>query len=331
MLVFHLAQVSRSCVSRGGVIHSSHLFLQLGVVMAIIGTSWGATCDQPIAPYLVLYGMGLLMKMGILYGRYRDGDARPAEGRLINRASTVVDIYTVMVFIFGSYTLMASSVCHATAPGIYYTAVVMVILGYVSLAIPTMVCAGLICCLPCIPSNEAAQRGAGWSSGGSGDPQREADIVKCVTQYRISLEPGPKVEASGLEEESGMPHILRRPGEVMSEGRSSWATWWRGKGGPALPQGRGTSASGPSAHEDLPDLPGCRGDECVVCLEEYASGEAVGMLRCGHYFHANCVSRWLRRSVQCPLCKQAMRTTTLERMGTLSLFEGEDGSPRDHP
>ncbi|CAI0554598.1 unnamed protein product [Linum tenue] len=50
---------------------------------------------------------------------------------------------------------------------------------------------------------------------------------------------------------------------------------------------------------------GAGGDECAVCLSDFAAGEAVRELGCGHTFHKDCVDRWLLAAgkVTCPLCR----------------------------
>ncbi|KAJ1963908.1 hypothetical protein GGI12_001757 [Dipsacomyces acuminosporus] len=46
---------------------------------------------------------------------------------------------------------------------------------------------------------------------------------------------------------------------------------------------------------------------CAVCLEEYAVGETVRVLPCGHIFHDHCITKWLLRPKtkhhDCPMCK----------------------------
>lgn len=57
--------------------------------------------------------------------------------------------------------------------------------------------------------------------------------------------------------------------------------------------------------------PACKGiledtDECSMCMDAFAEGEMVKMLRCDHYFHAHCIDDWFahqegkRRT--CPVC-----------------------------
>jgi len=43
--------------------------------------------------------------------------------------------------------------------------------------------------------------------------------------------------------------------------------------------------------------------QCMVCLSNFATGEEVRQLPCGHVFHATCIDEWLRRCTDCPICK----------------------------
>ncbi|XP_057839023.1 RING-H2 finger protein ATL57 [Cryptomeria japonica] len=44
-------------------------------------------------------------------------------------------------------------------------------------------------------------------------------------------------------------------------------------------------------------------EECVICLGEYQEGEAlVALPRCQHNFHVDCIRRWLKCKLRCPIC-----------------------------
>eukprot|EP00928_Gymnodinium_smaydae_P057632 TRINITY_DN4084_c0_g2_i1.p1 TRINITY_DN4084_c0_g2~~TRINITY_DN4084_c0_g2_i1.p1 ORF type:complete len:467 (+),score=83.36 TRINITY_DN4084_c0_g2_i1:117-1517(+) len=43
--------------------------------------------------------------------------------------------------------------------------------------------------------------------------------------------------------------------------------------------------------------------QCMVCLSDFSQGEEVRRLPCGHVFHATCIDEWLRRCMECPICK----------------------------
>ena len=52
-------------------------------------------------------------------------------------------------------------------------------------------------------------------------------------------------------------------------------------------------------------LPGDGGDaeDCTVCLETFAVGEACIRVTCKHVFHRDCIETWLKRDVRCPNCR----------------------------
>ena len=47
---------------------------------------------------------------------------------------------------------------------------------------------------------------------------------------------------------------------------------------------------------------------CPICFEEYSGDPAkvfVGyIMRCGHYFHFDCIWKWLENNPNCPLCRE---------------------------
>ena len=47
---------------------------------------------------------------------------------------------------------------------------------------------------------------------------------------------------------------------------------------------------------------------CALCLEEYAEGDCLRHLHCGHTFHQRCIDVWLLQKLRmqvrtCPMCK----------------------------
>ncbi|KAL7002832.1 RING-type E3 ubiquitin transferase [Sarracenia purpurea var. burkii] len=51
-------------------------------------------------------------------------------------------------------------------------------------------------------------------------------------------------------------------------------------------------------------------EPCCICREEYAPGDAIGTLDCGHDFHTNCIKQWLTQKNLCPICKLTALGTT---------------------
>ncbi|GKU94759.1 hypothetical protein SLEP1_g8205 [Rubroshorea leprosula] len=43
---------------------------------------------------------------------------------------------------------------------------------------------------------------------------------------------------------------------------------------------------------------------CGICLDEYAEGDLLGKLDCGHDYHFECIKQWLMRKNSCPMNKK---------------------------
>lgn len=58
-----------------------------------------------------------------------------------------------------------------------------------------------------------------------------------------------------------------------------------------------------------------RGDTCAICLTDFAQGEKIARLLCGHPFHRPCIDRWLLEDGRCPMrCEpERQRSTTSAR------------------
>lgn len=46
------------------------------------------------------------------------------------------------------------------------------------------------------------------------------------------------------------------------------------------------------------------GDPCAICLTEFEDGDMIVTTACSHLFHKDCISRWLRINVKCPVCRK---------------------------
>jgi hypothetical protein len=44
-------------------------------------------------------------------------------------------------------------------------------------------------------------------------------------------------------------------------------------------------------------------ETCAICIDNYETNNVARRLRCMHYFHKNCIDRWLQDKNICPLCK----------------------------
>lgn len=80
-----------------------------------------------------------------------------------------------------------------------------------------------------------------------------------------------------------------------------------------LEQRRDSKPSEQGAHED--------DEECIICrtgLFDNEEEDAVVMLTCGHKFHQECVSLWLKAHKKCPICKKSAHNKDLIHKNTKS-------------
>ena len=47
--------------------------------------------------------------------------------------------------------------------------------------------------------------------------------------------------------------------------------------------------------------------ECVICLQEYSIGEKICYLPCFHFFHSDCIKKWIDTSSKCPICNNIIK------------------------
>ncbi|CAD8072580.1 unnamed protein product [Paramecium sonneborni] len=48
--------------------------------------------------------------------------------------------------------------------------------------------------------------------------------------------------------------------------------------------------------------------KCMICLEDYQENQIVRTMPCWHYFHQECIDKWLHKSTLCPICKTDVDT-----------------------
>ncbi|KAI3923632.1 hypothetical protein MKW98_011262 [Papaver atlanticum] len=51
---------------------------------------------------------------------------------------------------------------------------------------------------------------------------------------------------------------------------------------------------------------------CSICLGKYADNEKLRVLPCSHFFHVDCVDKWLKMNSTCPLCKRGVKGNVVD-------------------
>jgi hypothetical protein len=54
------------------------------------------------------------------------------------------------------------------------------------------------------------------------------------------------------------------------------------------------------------------GEQCIICHEDYKSGDWVRRLNCFHLFHSHCIENWLSRQSSCPVCQYEFKWESIE-------------------
>ena len=61
-------------------------------------------------------------------------------------------------------------------------------------------------------------------------------------------------------------------------------------------------------------------DKCPICLQKYKSADIIKEFPCKHIFHKTCISKWLKKSNVCPICKHDLT----EEINKIEIGEEED-------
>lgn len=62
---------------------------------------------------------------------------------------------------------------------------------------------------------------------------------------------------------------------------------------------------------------------CCICLTKYVDNDDLRELPCNHFFHTECVDKWLNINALCPLCKKEVGNTSSPSAANLSLDHTE--------
>lgn len=81
-----------------------------------------------------------------------------------DRLRSLVDLFAVLWFIVGNYLLFSSKTCSAQAPRLYYTSLAYVLIGYLMVIVPILLCTSAIFCLPCVLCKLLTSRVTGFKA-----------------------------------------------------------------------------------------------------------------------------------------------------------------------
>jgi len=63
---------------------------------------------------------------------------------------------------------------------------------------------------------------------------------------------------------------------------------------------------------------------CCICLAKYANNDELRELPCSHFFHKECVDKWLKINALCPLCKGEVGESILSSLSATASLQREE-------
>ncbi|KAI8337723.1 hypothetical protein BC941DRAFT_452545 [Chlamydoabsidia padenii] len=201
------------------------------------------------------------------------------------RLKTLLDLFGILWFIVGNYLIFTSDDCANLAGGLYYTIMAWVILSYVVILLPIILCACVIFCLPCVLVVLRLLNITdipGMKNGGS-----KEEILNIPTYKYQSQDGNGSTETTTTTFQQ--PKKTRWTQRIINKFRKNNKDDIETKSYPPI--------TIPCADDAM----------CSICLSEYETGDPICKLWCDHHFHKDCVHEWLGLNSLCPLCKQDFR------------------------
>ncbi|CAG8550282.1 11218_t:CDS:2 [Paraglomus brasilianum] len=330
---------------------SSKLLLILGLIMTIIQIvvttvvliiSRSQDCDKPLKEFLILYVIRVIIACPVnlyLTLNPRDNNTRSDQSnaarreRWVDKLKSFLDLFATLWFIIGNYFLFTTDLCRRTAPAVFWLSLAWVILGYIIITIPILLCLAVIFCLPCVL---VAMRILHVSDAvGMGGASEDAISKIPTVKYKAPAGGGGEGEndAQRLQITSADETTVSIVDNIVPADES--ATGPR----PSTPKKKkkfiffkkNKTSSIPLSSSTPTYLTISNPDDavCSICLSSYEEDEELRHLWCGHHFHKDCVDEWLRLNRRCPMCRLDIVETLQERSGKKNRNDRDRHSSED--
>lgn len=210
----------------------------------------------------------------------------------------VLDWLYLLLFLVGNYYFFTSTSCSSTAPMLYYLTLAFLIMGYLMLTVPMLLCGAVVFCLPImLVSMRMTGMGTMENLDGGSVTGATEESLKALAVWTFRADRNKELseeelgritlEATSEEASEKLPNT---PVSIMKQQARRWLVI-------------------PGANSEKGEKSGdlyveCEDANCIICLECYEEGQHVRQLLCQHLFHQKCVDEWLRLNATCPLCKQ---------------------------
>ncbi|KAI9322680.1 hypothetical protein BX666DRAFT_1897457 [Dichotomocladium elegans] len=291
------------------------VLLQLGSIVPALVISRGHRCDKPLDVFLIVFLVRSIVSLPLVVyyhmqrarERLEGQDSSRPQRRWTDRLNSLLYVFGIVWFIVGNYFLFTAGACSQTAPVLFFTALVWVLLGYGMILIPVVICASVVFCLPCVLVMMRTLNlgyGPGFVVGAT---QEEIDALP-VYQYYAETR-GIQAEQTELgQRENISPQSSEENQQRQQQSKKKRPAFFK-----RLLRRNKTEKDPGRIYERLTITP-VEDALCSICLSEYEDEDLVCKLWCRHHFHKDCVSEWLLLNSSCPLCKRDIRTKDPESL-----------------
>ncbi|ORZ17692.1 hypothetical protein BCR42DRAFT_350017 [Absidia repens] len=213
------------------------------------------------------------------------------------RLKSLLELFGILWFIVGNYLIFTSETCTYKAPGQYYTILGWVLLNYLIILVPIILCASVIFCLPgiLVVLRLFNITEVPWMTTGAS----QEEILK-IPIFKYESHKGDEFNAAASGSVLTKDQAINTQRKSFSTITMSWVRrlFLRSKNKKNDIENKSYPPITMNSLEDA---------VCSICLSDYETGDLICKLWCGHHFHKDCVHEWLGLNSLCPLCKQNFR------------------------
>ncbi|CAB4399373.1 hypothetical protein RhiirA1_406311 [Rhizophagus irregularis] len=300
------------------ILNLTMVLIQVVVTITVLVISRHQECDKPLRLFLILYIARVIVACPVNVYLYlnprenRRGGQNPNENEnqrrdgWVDRLKSFLDLFATLWFIIGNYLLFTTVKCQSTSPPVFYLSLTWVIVGYIIITIPILLCLAVIFCLPCVL---VAMRMLNVSEA-TGMSGAKDDIIQKIplVKYKASVEESTDTVITMPPQTSSMTPSndeTQPPRQDQPRKKSRFKQLFGSNR-----KGSSTS-SAPTVSPPFP-IPNSDDAVCSICLEPYEDGVELRRLWCSHHFHKECVDEWLKLNKKCPMCREDVEEMAAE-------------------